>query len=442
MRLDLIRPDSFSLDLDVLHTVWLMTVDGKETRACLMLNVAFGVPLPKGFQANNVKIPDLTRSLSVRSLRKKNYAGLVNKILLLAIERGMEELAEMIVGSGYPKDMNDPILDSKKCKRNLLPSYFLVVVSHRRCKLAKLMIDKGANVNQVWLGMTPLLVATMNNGGPSKSSLLMVKILLSAGADPGIGISFQSLNRLQKCYHHSSRDLFPVRLKEGQIRRIFPLEFACATGDCEMVMMLLNAMRKLDISLNNFPLSFLCQSDIDICVRLVKAGVDVNHCDAAGNTALHRAARLGATEVLAVLLHSGAFIDAKNRWSRTPLHEAALSGSEHAMHFLILRDADCSIDDFKGRTALELALMRGIRTEDLLECFVDDDREIDDLIDQVKAFDVSTELVSKPKKKRRFKVENMFPTLPRWLGGSGKDITIDDESSASLSINDKESICR
>lgn len=59
-------------------------------------------------------------------------------------------------------------------------------------------------------------------------------------------------------------------------------------------------------------LCLLVQSDVDITIRLLKGGADVGQEDSAGNTALHFAARAGKTDVVAVLFHAGADIDATN----------------------------------------------------------------------------------------------------------------------------------
>jgi ankyrin repeat protein len=64
---------------------------------------------------------------------------------------------------------------------------------------------------------------------------------------------------------------------------------------------------------------------VQLCLE---GGADVNAVDAAGSTALHRAAENGATAVIRLLAERGAVLDVKNTRGSTPLDLALASGRE------------------------------------------------------------------------------------------------------------------
>ena len=76
-------------------------------------------------------------------------------------------------------------------------------------------------------------------------------------------------------------------------------------------------------------------------------------------TLLHAAAVSGSTEVVALLLSSGANVNALDGAERTPLHLAALHGQGDVARLLFSFGADTVQKDYDGRTALDLAAWAG-----------------------------------------------------------------------------------
>lgn len=377
-----------------------MVIDEREVRACLILHVAFGLSLPPslGPLDPSVKIPDFAGSLPVATLKKPVAYPYLRRILTLAMAKGMDSLCQMIIiQAAFPRSFDDPIFGTTGSRKMLLPSYLLLAIGLRRCSLVKLMVDDpsgrrgnasslslsssssaaaagGALLNQhSWLGLTPLLVAAATGG---KATTIMVRTLVEAGADPTVGIPLTSMVKMQRYAHRSRPHLAIVLDPRGPIKRVLPLDMACATESCDAVISILGAMTARAQDHRQAPLAechlaLLVQQDLDITIRLIKAEAPVSTArDHEGSTPLHWAARRGKTEMLAVLLHAGAPIDAVNRHGWTALHEAAWHGHADAIKYLISQGADCSLPDHRtGLTALQMALKSGIPSEDLCDYF-------------------------------------------------------------------------
>lgn len=307
--------------LDVLNCILLAVVDQREIRACLLLHVAFGLSLPSGgisFQEHS--IPDLAGSLSAGLICKKIHYPIVNRIFLLGLTYGMDKICEMLMEAGFPRNFNDSIYvsPSKTFRVNFLfPSYLILAVALGRSFVVRTMLNKGASPNRSWLGLTPLLLAPCRIH--PKASVAIVKALLAAGADPHHSIGQRSLRHLEKMAATgcgTETDISAaVPISKAQIARIYPLDIAATAENCDLVIALLQGLASggnPTESVRSCGLCLLTQSDLDITIRLVKAGADVEQRDAEGNTPLHWAAKRGKTDIIAVLLHAGADIDAVN----------------------------------------------------------------------------------------------------------------------------------
>ncbi len=89
-----------------------------------------------------------------------------------------------------------------------------------------------------------------------------------------------------------------------------------------------------------------------------KRRIDIDLKDQEGFTPLHRAAQLGITEAVELLVSHGANVNAKNKSNMTPLYYAVQSGNFECASFLIENGADDSdikdgfidskMPDFKG----------------------------------------------------------------------------------------------
>ncbi|MEM0979886.1 MAG: ankyrin repeat domain-containing protein [Cyanobacteria bacterium P01_H01_bin.58] len=100
------------------------------------------------------------------------------------------------------------------------------------------------------------------------------------------------------------------------------------------------------------------RGDIERVRSLLASGTDPNLVYQT-NTALTYATRDGFTEIARLLINAGADVDWIDGENVTPLILAAFKGHMEIVELLLAYDADPTIVDQWGRTALDYALRRG-----------------------------------------------------------------------------------
>jgi len=101
-------------------------------------------------------------------------------------------------------------------------------------------------------------------------------------------------------------------------------------------------------------LAIYCRAPLTIVRMLLQAGADVNLQDTNGNTALIAGIACSSSIVNELLAH-GADVNAHNDEGDTALTNAAIWGSEKAVKQLLKANADPTLPDGIGLTALDLA---------------------------------------------------------------------------------------
>ena len=97
----------------------------------------------------------------------------------------------------------------------------------------------------------------------------------------------------------------------------------------------------------------------DLANRLISTGADIEAKNGYRRTPLAVAAHAGHKEMVELLLAKGATIETKDIWYKTPLFHAAANGHADLVTFLIAKGADAKVKSNLGYTPLSLAAENG-----------------------------------------------------------------------------------
>jgi ankyrin repeat protein len=209
-------------------------------------------------------------------------------------------------------------------------SPLLTATNNRHYKLAEYLIERGANVNQANKGnWVPLYLATDNRnieGGdfpvpkPDKDHLEFIKFLLDHGADPNARAKDNTL----------TRTIFTMQwfFEAGST----PFIRAAQSSDVEVMKLLLkygaDAMLKTDFGdtaltaaagigwVEGVTYEHSAKANVETVKLLLDLGLDPNAANADGRTPLMGAALKGRSEVVQVLVDHGAQLDQRDKGSR------------------------------------------------------------------------------------------------------------------------------
>ena len=191
------------------------------------------------------------------------------------------------------------------------------------------LITNGMDVNHIdrYSGWTPLEIAA------NECRLDIVKILLAAGASVQKGASS-------------------------------PLQLAAKNGFTEIVDVLLTCGKyreqKKTKKFYDALMMATVKGRVDVVLKLIAVGADVNRVTWNLGTPLHYAIQHGHTAVVKLLLASGANVNiADPEDGRTPLMNAALQGSPEIANLLLAAGANINQKDHQGQTALIIAASVG-----------------------------------------------------------------------------------
>jgi len=176
----------------------------------------------------------------------------------------------------------------------------------------------------------------------------VVRLLLAAGADP--------------CALSAGCDATPL-IAAARAPAADPVRARSA----EVVRALLSAQPRVKVNATNAAgeTALLAAARVGsgeqlaVVQALLDAGADARYADGEGATALHAAAELGNATLLRTLLQAGAEVHACNEAGETALHFAACSGCVDALTALLQAGAEAGAKRNDGTTPLMLAASSG-----------------------------------------------------------------------------------
>ncbi len=228
-----------------------------------------------------------------------------------------------------------------------------------RLELAKYLIAKGANVNELNIQKeTPLVYAA--EGGHLK----LAEMLIAKGADVNIRTTLGAAP-IHYALWAGKTDLVMLLAAKGADLKTprlqgYALLHEAAGGEApDIVEMLLKKGIALDIKteFGATPLHYAAMRGTPgIVSLLIKKGADVNAVSENGWWPLDLAVKRGQTEIVSLLLKAGAEVNMKDKESqRAPLHYAAVKGYGKICAMLIEKGADVNAKGPDGRTPLYYA---------------------------------------------------------------------------------------
>ena len=253
----------------------------------------------------DVRARSKARRQVVNSTGNADYTGVMEveaggfTALLFAARGGHADAARQLLAAGAPVD--DAGADGTSA---------LVVAAHSgHTATALALLDAGANPNDAGSGYTALHIAVR------RGDLALVNALIARGAQPDTRLAKATPAR------RLSDDIALTRSLVGTT----PLWLAANYGHSEIVGVLAAAGANLNATANDGSTPLMAaigrneQAAAAVARQLVEAGANVDVADDNGGTALHRAAASGFNEIVKVLAHRGANLEARNRQGQTPL---------------------------------------------------------------------------------------------------------------------------
>ena len=237
----------------------------------------------------------------------------------------------------------------------------IIAVGNSYIDTAKILIENGANINEVDFEGWSALSYAVNNGDIEIAKLLLenkAKIkdeLLIAIKSP---IVESSINMMKLLIDNKAN------INYTDENGFNPLNIAIESGDMELTKFLItnganvNSLMQDGVSLIGYAIA---QNNMDLLQILIENGANVNYTggDSWADTPLQTASRLGLDNVVRILLTRNADINAVDMNGNTALHTAALNSQLSIVKLLLEKNPNLDIQNKVGNTALHLAVISG-----------------------------------------------------------------------------------
>ena len=284
-----------------------------------------------------------TREILRRFKRARQFIG--SELLLWTIAerhlKAAKHLIETMDVNVISASSNEVLVSSHWINHTALT----LAIERGYIEIAKLLIDKGANINiQNREGHTALMLASI------EGHIEIAKLLIDKGAN----INIQN--------------------REGHTA----LMLASIEGHTEIAKLLIDKGANINIQNREDHTALMLasiKSHTEIAKLLIDKGAGINIQNREGHTALMLATIEGHTEIVELLIDKRADIDIQNIEGHTALMLASIEGHTEIVELLIDKEADIDIQNEEGLTALMLASIEG-HTE-IVELLIDKEADID-----------------------------------------------------------------
>lgn len=286
---------------------------------------------------------------------KFNNSNDKSPVDLTLLEKSAEnsaKITEMLIGKADKNIINDS-LEGK--------TPLIIAVGNSYIDTAKILIENGANINEVDFEGWSALSYAVNNGDIEIAKLLLenkAKIkdeLLIAIKSP---IVESRINIMKLLIDNKAN------INYADENGFTPLNIAIESGDMEFTKFLItnganvNSLMQDGLSLIGYAIA---QNNMDLLQILIENGANVNYTggDSWAKTPLQTASRLGLDNVVRILLSRNADINAVDINGNTALHTAALNSQLSIVKLLLEKNTNLDIQNKVGNTALHLAVISG-----------------------------------------------------------------------------------
>ncbi len=278
------------------------------------------------------------------------------KDLHIACRDGNIDKVQLLIKNGVNVNTRD---ENHGMTPLLIVCYSLPISYSLSIKIARLLLDNGAEVNQTNKdGTTPLYITCQ------KGHVDMARLLLEKGAKVNQTNKYGITPLLIAC-HKGHVDTARLLLEKGaevdQTDKYdcTPLWIACQKGHVDTARLLLDNGAEVNLADRNgyTPLHVACEKDqVDIARLLLDNGAEVARSTKEGFTPLHAACQKGRVDAARLLLDNGADVNPVDTNGFTPLHVACSYGHIDIARLLLDNGADSNIENNAGLKPLDITI--------------------------------------------------------------------------------------
>ena len=244
-------------------------------------------------------------------------------------------------------------------------SVMLAAIGTGDCNTVRWLIEQGVDVNHCDKnGFTAVHIAA------KQGNLDVLKLLKESGANIHVQNEMDRNSIMSAAIGTGDCNTVRWLIEQGvdvnhcSKKGVTAVHIAAQQGNLDVLKLLkesgANIHAQTEMGSNSIMSASVGTGDCNTVRWLIEQGVDVNHCDKNGFTAVHIAAKQGNLDVLKLLKESGANIHVQNEMDRNSIMSAAIgTGDCNTVRWLIEQGVDVNHCSKKGVTAVHIAAQQG-----------------------------------------------------------------------------------